>query len=139
MEKQRYLPAQWAHGPQWVEHSELGDDWFGFASVRAAGDDVLLVPLPGHTRGHCAVAVRRPGGSWFLHAGDGYFFHGEKQRPATCPGGLRAFQTMVQMDKRARLANQERLRELHAEHGSEVTVFSAHDATEFEALAGMTD
>jgi glyoxylase-like metal-dependent hydrolase (beta-lactamase superfamily II) len=139
-EKGRYIAKQWAHHPLWVEHDGAGgDDWFGFASVRAVGDDVLLVPLPGHTRGHCAVAVRRPGGSWFLHAGDGYFFHGEKQRPATCPGGLRAFQTMVQMDKRARLANQERLRELHAEHGSEVTVFSAHDATEFEALAGMTD
>ena len=139
-EKGRYIAAQWAHGPDWVEHTpDGGDGWFGFDAVHAVGDDVLLVPLRGHTRGHCAVAVRRPSGGWFLHAGDGYFFHGEKERPSTCPSGLRMFQTLVQMDKRARLANQDRLRELHAGHSSEVTLFSAHDAREFDALAAVTD
>src|SRR3954465_4913802 len=32
-EKQRYIQAHWAHGPTWVEHSEGGDDWFGFGAV----------------------------------------------------------------------------------------------------------
>ena len=103
------------------------------------GEDVLLVPLRGHTRGHCAVAVRRPSGGWFLHAGDAYFFHGEKAQPPTCPSGLRVFQTLVQMDKRARHANQDRLRELHAGHGDTVAIFSAHDAREYDALADVTD
>jgi glyoxylase-like metal-dependent hydrolase (beta-lactamase superfamily II) len=138
-EKGRYIAAQWAHGPDWVEHSAGGEAWLGFESVRAVGEDVLLVPLRGHTRGHCGVAVRRPSGGWFLHAGDSYFFHGEKQSPPTCPSGLRAFQTLVQMDKAARFANQDRLRTLHAEHGDEVTVFSAHDAQEYDALADVTD
>jgi glyoxylase-like metal-dependent hydrolase (beta-lactamase superfamily II) len=138
-EKGRYIAAQWAHGPDWVEHPSVGGDgWFGFEAIRAVGEDVLLVPLRGHTRGHSAVAVRRPSGGWFLHAGDGYFFHGELQRPASCPSGLRAFQTLVQMDKRARLANQDRLRALHADHHDEVAVFSAHDATEYDALAALT-
>jgi glyoxylase-like metal-dependent hydrolase (beta-lactamase superfamily II) len=140
-DKGRYIRAQWAHGPNWVEHDadgEGGDAWYGFDAVRAVGDGVLLVPLVGHTLGHSGVAVRRPGGGWFLHAGDAYFFHGEKQRPAECPPGLRAFQTMVQTDKAARHANQERLRDLHVAHAGEVTVFSAHDATEFGALAGCT-
>ncbi len=138
-EKGRYIAAQWAHGPRWVEHTADGSDsWFGFDSVQAVGDDVLLVPLPGHTRGHCAVAVRRPDGGWLLHAGDAYFFHGEKQRPASCPSGLRFFQTLVQMDKGERHASQERLRELQAQHADEVTLFSAHDAVEFEALSGVT-
>jgi len=138
-EKGRYIAAQWAHDPRWVEHAAGGDEWFGFGAVRAVGEDVLLVPLPGHTRGHSAVAVRRPSGGWFLHAGDAYFFHAEKERPARCPSGLRAFQAMVQMDRRARLANAERLRELHARHRADVTVFSAHDARELESLAGVTD
>lgn len=138
-EKGRYVAAQWAHGPDWVEHSTGGEAWFGFESVRAVGEDVLLVPLRGHTRGHCGVAVRRPSGGWFLHAGDSYFFHGEKQSPPSCPSGLRAFQTMVQMDKAARFANQDRLRSLHAEHGDEVAVFSAHDAQEYDVLADVTD
>ncbi len=139
-EKGRYLPAQWAHGPRWVEHSGRGgEDWFGFASVPVVGEDVRLVPLRGHTRGHCAVAVRRPSDGWFLHAGDGYFFAGELGRPPSCPAGLRAFQALVQMDRSARHAGQDRLRELHVRHGHEVTVFSAHDATEFETLAPVTD
>jgi glyoxylase-like metal-dependent hydrolase (beta-lactamase superfamily II) len=144
-EKNRYIEAQWAHGPTWVEHPVAGEDWLGFDSVRVIGEDVLLVPLRGHTRGHSGVAVRRPSGGWFLHAGDAYFNHGEKERPPTCPSGLRLFQTLVQMDKKARHANADRVRSLHAEHGpasgsaEPVTVFCAHDAVEFDALADVTD
>ncbi len=144
-ERNRYIEAQWAHGPDWAEHTTGGDSWLGFASVQAVNEDVLLIPLHGHTRGHCGVAVRRPSGGWFLHAGDAYFSAGEKETPPTCPGGLSLFQSMVQMDKKARHANQDRLRSLHAEHGPGsgaaeiVTVFSAHDAAEFDALAATTD
>jgi glyoxylase-like metal-dependent hydrolase (beta-lactamase superfamily II) len=128
-----------------VEHEVAGDDWLGFEAVTVLTDDLLLVPLRGHTRGHCGVAVRRPSGGWFLHAGDTYFAHGEKERPPTCPKGLSLFQKFVQMDRKARHANADRVRSLHAEHGPDsgatevVTVFSAHDAIEFDALADVTD
>lgn len=144
-EKKRYIQAQWAHGPRWVEHQVAGDSWLGFESVARISDDVLLVPTRGHTRGHVAVAVRRPSGGWFLHAGDAYFSAGEKASPPTCPPGLAIFQTLVQVDKKARYANQDRLRSLHAEHGPDagtaepVTMFCAHDASEFDALADVTD
>lgn len=137
-EKNRYLLGQWSHGPTWEAHQPAGEDWFGFSSVKVVGDDIAMIPLTGHTRGHGGVAVRRPAGSpseWLLHAGDAYFNTGEKQSPPTCPSGLVAFQNVVQMDKQARLDNQDRLRELHAAH-PEVTIFSAHDASEFDALAG---
>ena len=144
-EKNRYIQAQWAHGPNWVEHQVAGESWLGFDSVAAIGEDVLLVPTRGHTRGHCAVAVRRPSGGWFLHAGDAYFNTGEKNTPPTCPSGLSLFQSMMQMDKKARHANADRLRSLYADHGpasgsSEVvTMFCAHDAAEFDALEAVTD
>jgi len=140
-EKNRYVTAQWAHGPRWVAHEvdEGGERWFGFEAVRVIDDDVLLVPLRGHTRGHCGVAVRRPSGGWFLHAGDAYFNHGEKETPPTCPSGLRAFQAAMQMVKAARHANADRLRSFRAEHGDEVAMFSAHDALEYDELAGVTD
>jgi glyoxylase-like metal-dependent hydrolase (beta-lactamase superfamily II) len=143
-EKNRYLQAQWAHGPNWVQHTVAGESWKGFDAVRVITEDLLLVPLRGHTRGHCGVAVKRPSDGWFLHAGDAYFSHGEKDSPPTCPGGLSVFQPMVQMDKQARRRNQDRLRSFHAEHGPEsgsndpVTVFCAHDAVEFDALADLT-
>ena len=134
-ERARYIRAQWAHGPQWVRHDVAGDDWFGFTAVRALADDVRLVPLRGHTRGHCGVAVRRPDGHWLLHAGDSYFNSGEKQTPPTSLPGLTGFQRLMAIDELARRHNQERLRELHAAHGDEVTIFSAHDPDEYAALA----
>lgn len=145
LEKQRYIPAQWAHNPDWLPRSLGGDTWLGFEAVRVISEDVLLIPMRGHTLGHSAIAVRRPSGGWFLHAGDAYFDKREKETPATCRPGLRHFQTLMQMDAKARVANQERLRSLHAEHGPEsgsdevVTIFCAHDADEFAALEGVTD
>lgn len=135
-ERARYISAQWAHGPHWVGHDVDGDDWFGFGAVRALGDGVLLVPLAGHTRGHSGVAVRRPDGGWLLHAGDAYFDANEKQTPPTVRWGLRAFQRLMAVDNRRRRVNQQRLRELHAAHSAEVTVFSAHDPVEYAALRG---
>jgi len=138
-ERQRYLKAHWAHGPKWVTHDTGGDDWFGFASARAVGEDVALIPLFGHTRGHSGVIVRRPGGGFYLHAGDAYFSTGDKQTPRKCPPGLRAFQQAMQMDHAARVANLARLQQLHAEHSNEVTVFCAHDKTELDGLRSVTD
>lgn len=138
-ERARYVQAQYAHGPRWVRHEVAGDDWHGFSSVRVLADDVLLVPLRGHTRGHCGVAVRRPDGHWLLHAGDSYFNIGEKLTPPTCPPGLRAFQRLMGIDDLSRRHNQERLRELVTAHGGpggQVTVFSAHDPDEYAALSG---
>ena len=134
-ERARYVAAQWAHGPRWVRHEVTGDDWCGLRAVTVLADDVLLVPLRGHTRGHCGVAVRRPDGGWLLHAGDAYFSAGEKQTPPTAPPGLRMFPSLMSVDDLARRHNQERIRELYAAHGDEVTVFSAHDPPELAALA----
>ena len=135
-ERARYVAAQWAHGPRWQRHGVAGDSWFGFKAVTALDDDVLLVPLHGHTRGHCGVAVRRPDGHWLLHAGDSYFHTGDLATPVSTPPGLRAFQRLMAVDDLQRRHNQERLRELVAARAGEVTVFSAHDATELAALVG---
>ena len=141
IEKQRYVPAQWQHGPDWVEHTAGGDDWFGFAAVQAVGEDVLMVPLHGHTRGHSGVAVRRPDGGWLLHAGDAYFHTGDKETPRTCPPGLRLYQAGLAVDGRQRRHNLARLQELHRRQGPEgtegdgqVTMFCAHDRSELDAL-----
>jgi hypothetical protein len=42
------------------------------------------------------------------------------------------FQRKVDMDRKARLANQERLRTLKAKHGDEVTIFNSHDEVDYE-------
>jgi glyoxylase-like metal-dependent hydrolase (beta-lactamase superfamily II) len=133
-ERGRYVPSQWAHDPDFRMYSGGGDEWCGFTGVHPLGDDVVLVPLHGHTRGHQGVAVARRGGGWLLHAGDSYFFTGDKQQPRECPPTLRLFQRIVAVDNTRRLANLERVQELYAAHGGEVTVFCAHDASELAAL-----
>lgn len=133
-DRSRYVPAQWAHHPDFHVYSAGGDAWFGFTEVHALGDDVVLVPLAGHSRGHQGVAVARPDGGWLFHAGDAYFHDGDKRRPRTCPRTLRIFQTAVAHDNKRRLANLERVQELYAAHGDEVAVFCAHDASELAAL-----
>lgn len=135
--KARYLPAQWAHNPRWVLHPGGGEDWYGFRGLRplpGVGEDIFLVPLVGHTRGHTGVAVRSDSG-WLLHCGDAYFHHGLFEATPRLPPGIRAFEELVQTDRRARLRNHERLRDLQRRHGGEVRLFCAHDPVEFDRLA----
>lgn len=135
-ERARYVQAQWAHGPRWEQHTEGGDDWFGFSAAKAIGDDVVLIPLHGHTRGHSGVAVRREDGHWLLHAGDAFFAGGQMDPTPSCPAALTAFQRLMGVDNKARVANLERLHELATKRSDEVTVFCAHDKGQFEALRG---
>ena len=126
IEKQRYEARLWAHGPKWQTHSVGGERWNGFEAVRALGegdDEILLVPLKGHTRGHTGVAARE-GNGWRLHGGDAYFFHTEVQTPAHCPTGLNVFQSLLAVDNTARKTNQARLAALSAQGG--ITLNSAH-------------
>jgi glyoxylase-like metal-dependent hydrolase (beta-lactamase superfamily II) len=137
LERERYRAVHFRHGPRWVVHREPdGERWFGFSRVRAlpGSPEVLLVPLLGHTRGHCGVAVRTEGG-WLLHAGDAYFNHREMDAVPSCPPGLAFFQRLVAVDDAARRANQARLRELVQKERS-VTVFSAHCPVELAKLSG---
>jgi glyoxylase-like metal-dependent hydrolase (beta-lactamase superfamily II) len=131
----RYIGgAHWKHDPRWVRHDGGGDEWFGFEGIRilpGIDAEILLVPLLGHSRGHTGVALRS-GDGWLLHSGDAYFNHGEVQTPTSCPPMLRFFQNLTASDNRARKSNQERLRELAARHGDEVTLFCAHDPHELE-------
>ncbi|HKJ36223.1 MAG TPA: MBL fold metallo-hydrolase [Solirubrobacterales bacterium] len=135
-EKLRYVSEQWAHGPAWVPYETAGDSWFGFESVRAIEGldvEVAIVPIAGHTRGHSAVAVRS-GDGWLLHCGDGYFHRAEMEQPPEPPPGIKLFQSVVDLDRKQRLANQDRLRRLNSEHGSEIEIFCAHDPLELERL-----
>lgn len=128
-ERARYRAVQFRHQPDWVLHHEEGERWFGFDAIRAlpgAEDEVLLIPLHGHTRGHCGVAVRAEEG-WLLHAGDAYFHHGEMAPSPECPPAIALFENLVQVNRKDRLANQRRLWELAQNHRDKVSVFCAHD------------
>jgi glyoxylase-like metal-dependent hydrolase (beta-lactamase superfamily II) len=141
LDRQRFRPQQWQGTQQnWTVYpGSAGEPWYGFAAVRrleGLPPEILMVPLPGHTLGHAGVAVRHDRG-WLLHTGDAYFHRGEMDttRPH-CTPGLRMYQTLMEQDRRARLDNQRRLRELRRRHGNEVRVICAHDPVEYEELSG---
>jgi glyoxylase-like metal-dependent hydrolase (beta-lactamase superfamily II) len=70
VERLGYNKADFAHGPKWVFHDEMDAKWMGFDAIRLEfKPEMCLVPLPGHTRGHCGVAVR-VGDGWLFHCAD---------------------------------------------------------------------
>ncbi len=140
-ERPRYRSVHWSHGPRWVEHQVGGDRWFGFESVRllpGLAEDIALVPLIGHTRGHTGVAIDT-GSGWMLHCGDAYFDRGELETPPSCPPMLRLFQNLTAVDNATRKANRERLRELSDGHGEEIDLLCSHDPHDLERRQAATD
>jgi glyoxylase-like metal-dependent hydrolase (beta-lactamase superfamily II) len=139
LDRMRYRPQQWSTQANWnLYDAGEGDTWNGFRCVRSVGNlppEILLVPLIGHTYGHAGIAVDI-GKGWLLQAGDAYFWHAEMNHHPSCTPGLRFYQWMMEKNRKARLWNQQRLRELSNRQGAEVTIFSGHDPIEFERLAG---
>ena len=140
MQRLRYWPYQWAHGPAWVAYDTRagGESWLGFGGVRELEGlpDMLLVPLPGHSAGQCGVAVRE-NGRWLFHAADSYFDHREvdAERARSTPG-LAGFQKQLEFDAAARRESRQRVRALVKEHPDEVEVFCTHDPVELDRYVG---
>ncbi|HEY0195170.1 MAG TPA: MBL fold metallo-hydrolase [Kofleriaceae bacterium] len=137
VERERYVPDHWAHGPRWEVYSEDGDTWRGLPAIqrlRGLSAEVGLLPMHGHTRGHSAVLVQTSE-RWLVHAGDAYFHraavhgHGED-----VPVGLAVFERAMQLDGRARRASVAALRQLR-ERYDDVAVFCSHDPVELAGLA----
>ena len=131
-EKQRYKQHHWAHRPQWATYREEGESWQGFECIRAIPgleEEILLVPLVGHTRGHSGVAVKS-GDGCLLHCGDASFHHNQMAHEPSCPPGLDLFQRVMAVNNQDRLHNLHRLHELAQRSVGEVQLFSAHDALE---------
>ena len=92
-------------------------------------DEILLVPLVGHTRGHSGVAVNTQDG-WLMHCGDAYFHHHQIAADSSCPIGLDMLQYTLAANNKDRLYNTKRLQQLAQNKGHEVQLFSAHDPVE---------
>jgi glyoxylase-like metal-dependent hydrolase (beta-lactamase superfamily II) len=135
LEKERYLPAHWSHGPRWEVYSDDGDTWRGLPAInrlRGLDAEVGLLPMHGHTRGHSAVVVRA-GDRWLVHAGDAYFHHGSVRGSGSIPLGLSAFERITQIDPAARRSSLAALRQL-CERYDDLDMFCSHDPAELEAM-----
>lgn len=65
-----YDRADAAHGPRWVLYDKPDAEWFGFEAIRLPFNPTMhLIPLFGHTRGHCGVAIQ-DGDRWVFQCAD---------------------------------------------------------------------
>lgn len=132
--RRRYRPKMlFDHNPKWRTYTHGGETWMGFESVReleGLGADIVMVPLFGHTHGHCGIAVNA-GDRWLLDAGDAYFDAREIKLPTRVCGPIpELFQLVVTTERNQRRANQDRLRALHADH-PEIDIFCGHNPFEY--------
>lgn len=144
--RSRYRAHQWNRHQQWnyygSEHPQggsTGTRWNDFEGVQTfvgLPPEILLVPLFGHTRGHCGVAVQHQG-QWMLHAGDAYFFHDQMLAHPRAPLMFRAFERLIMTVPELHQKNVELLRDLAQRREHPVKIFCAHDEVEWAALGGV--
>lgn len=131
----RYNRAQLPAEPrEIVGHSRGGETWWGFDGVLPlpeVADGIALVPLPGHTRGHTAVAVDA-GDRWILHCGDAFYHRNVIEGDATVPASTRVFERLVAADYDKVRWNHARIRELAARDDPGLSIVCAHDAVLLE-------
>lgn len=129
-----YEPAHWEHKTKWKVYEHNNDEWFGLPCARIEGilsEELFLVPLIGHSPGHCGVAINT-GPKWLLHCGDAYVRdmqidgnHPKSPFPKWAGVLDRAFFPESALQS---------LRILMREHGSQITPFPSHDLNKFMEL-----
>lgn len=125
----RYSSMQFAHQPNWVTYETNNIKTLGLPSrqVQTALEiDIRLVPLFGHTNGHCGVVVHQ-NDNWILHVGDAYYLREELTNENHPIGELAA----VRADNNElRLKSLNVLRQLTRRDDVNLTYFGYHDVTE---------
>lgn len=129
----RYVRGQFDHRPHWQSHGKSQQEWFGLEARPVDlgfSSEVLLIPLFGHTLGHCGVAVQQ-GERWLLHVGDAYYLRAElfdDNHPVSAMAAQRAD------DDELRRSSLAELRRLLNDHGDEIQMSGYHDITELPDL-----
>lgn len=142
LDKRRYRPAQWSHGPAWQLHAGPGDPWRDGLTGHEVLPGITLIPMPGHSRGHAAVSVDTGDRGLLVHAGDAVFDASSyaettpSGQPLAKVGNIRLFEKAVGRDRAAIRRNHAALRVLNDADG--VTVIPAHDKRIFDDLASAT-
>lgn len=98
-------------------------------------ETLWLLPLSGHTRGHCAVGVRTNAG-WLIHAGDGFFSKASVYADTSVGIRHRIATGMEQLMavNRSRLAANHHALRSASDAGA--LVICSHDKQQFRELTG---
>lgn len=131
----RYRPAHTAAIRKLRTYRTTDTTILGLGASELEGiPDVFLVPTPGHTLGHAAVALFDPGKGWLVHAGDAFMDRSSlspRSSISLSSRSIRCIELLMATDRKLVRANHAQLAGL-AETG--VRVFCSHDSAQFEAL-----
>lgn len=125
----RYLQIPLAHNPTIKTYAKSDVDWFGFEARKIEANletEIYLIPLFGHTLGHCGVALK-VGEKWIFYIADAYYLRAEltdSQHPVHELARMRAENNDL------RIASLDKIRQLLGKH-PEIEVFGYHDIEEF--------
>ncbi|MCG8574051.1 MAG: MBL fold metallo-hydrolase [Flavobacteriales bacterium] len=128
---ERYLQQQLDHDPDLKLYEVNDAEWFGVAARKVAvssESELYLIPLFGHTLGHCGVAIKA-NDEWIFYVGDAYYLRAEiedKNHPVDQLATIRA------VDNEMRLESLDKVRELIHNFGNEMDYFGYHDPTELK-------
>lgn len=130
-----YSLQRFKHEINWCIHDIYGEKWNGFnkSNILDKNEEILLVPLRGHTSGHCGVAILTDKG-WLFHCGDAYYHRDTiKKNPSQTPFGIRLIQYFIDFNSDDRRKNQNRLQQFYNANKDQVRFICSHDPIEFNA------
>lgn len=125
----RYLKTPLSHMPSIITYGQTDVNWFGFDARRLNAGleaEVYLVPLFGHTSGHCGVALQVQH-KWLFYVADAYYMRAElndSRHPVNELASMRADNNDL------RIATVDKIRKFVNDY-PEIEVFGYHDIEEF--------
>lgn len=125
----RYLKMPLSHNPKIQTYPSSDFNWFGFEARKVEIDlktEIFLVPLFGHTLGHCGVALKIDN-KWLFYIADAYYMRIELTDSTHAVNQL----AKIRADNdELRIETLDKIRNLVIEH-PDIHVFGYHDITEF--------
>ena len=131
--KARYKPQQFKQHRYWnfIEPNQ-GEAWFNLHQVQGFHlfqDEILMIPLLGHSKGHSGIAIKQKDG-WLLFCGDAYYSHLELDPKNRLPM-LDKLERFFAEDNQMRIENLHKIQQL-AQSQSNIDIICAHDPVELE-------
>lgn len=129
-ENPRYLKTPLSHNPTIKTYQKSDYNWLGFEARKIIANietEIFLVPLFGHSLGHCGVALKVDK-KWLFYIADAYYMRVELN-DSNHP--VNELAKMGADDNELRIATVNKIRKLVEDH-PEIEVFSYHDFEEFK-------
>lgn len=127
----RYLTLPLAHQPTIKTYKATGQTWFGLEARKIDIEtEAYLIPLFGHTLGHCGVALKKADNTWLFYIADAYYLRDELSNPNH---PVHALAQARAEDNQARIASLTKVKNIIENH-PEIEVFGYHDINEFETF-----